>query len=74
MKKNKRSKEANLISWKLCIDSENKLVTELSSFPVEYIDLFHQEDRLVILKAIEEARIALEPLHKNIETELDAVF
>ena len=74
MKKNKRSKEANLISWKLCIDSENKLVTELSSFPVEYIDLFHQEDRLVILIAIEEARIALEPLHKNIETELDAVF
>jgi len=74
MKKNKRSREANLISWKLCIDSENKLVTELSAFPVEYIDLFHKEDRLVIRKAIEEARTALEPLHKNIETELDAVF
>ncbi len=74
MKKNKRSKEANLISWKLCIDSENKLVTELSAFPIEYIHLFHQEDRLVILKALEEARIALEPLHKSIEIQLDATF
>ncbi len=74
MKKNKRAKEANLISWKLCIDSENKLVTELSSFPVEHINLFHKEDRLVILKAIEEARIALKPLHKNIEIQLDSVF
>ena len=74
MKTNKKSKEANLISWKLCIDSENKLVTELSSFPIEYIDLFHQEDRLVILKALQEAKIALEPLHKNIEIQLDATF
>jgi len=74
MKKNKRAKEANLISWKLCIDSENKLVTELSAFPIEYIDLFHQEDRLVILKALQEARTALEPLHKSIEVELDATF
>tara|TARA_R110002012_G_scaffold213662_1_gene384750 strand:- start:1128 stop:1352 length:225 start_codon:yes stop_codon:yes gene_type:complete len=74
MKTNKKSREANLISWKLCIDSENKLVTEISAFPIEHIDLFHKEDRLVILKAIEEARIALEPLHKNIEIELDAVF
>ena len=74
MKTNKKSREANLTSWKLCIDSENKLVTEISAFPIEHIDLFHKEDRLVILKAIEEARIALEPLHKNIEIELDAVF
>jgi len=74
MKTNKKPKEANLISWKLCIDAENKLVTELSSFPVEYIHLFHQEDRLVILKALQEARTALEPLHKNIEVQLDATF
>ena len=74
MKKNKRAKEAKLISWKLCIDSENKLVTELSAFPEEHIDIFHKEDRLVILKALQEARTALEPLHRNIETELDAVF
>tara|TARA_Y100001938_G_scaffold149291_1_gene235652 strand:+ start:10549 stop:10773 length:225 start_codon:yes stop_codon:yes gene_type:complete len=74
MKKNKREKEANLISWKLFIDSENKLVTEISAFPEEYINLFHEEDRLVILKALQEARTALEPLHKNIEIELDAVF
>ena len=74
MKKNKREKEANLISWKLFIDSENKLVTEISAFPEEYINLFHEEDRLVILKALQEARTALEPLHKNIEVELDAVF
>jgi hypothetical protein len=63
MKKNKRAKEANIISWKLCIDSENKLVTELSAFPEEHIDIFHKEDRLVILKALQEARTVLEPLH-----------
>ena len=69
-----KASEANLISWKLVIDSDNKLVTELSSFPEEEIKRFQKEDRLVILKAIQEAKIALEPLHKKIEVELDAVF
>ena len=69
-----KASEANLISWKLVIDSDNKLVTELSSFPEKEIGRFQKEDRLVILKAIQEAKIALEPLHKKIEVELDAVF
>jgi len=69
-----KASEANLISWKLVIDSDNKLVTEISSFPEEEIHRFQKEDRLVILKAIQEAKIALEPLHKKIEVELDAVF
>ena len=69
-----KASEANLISWKLVIDSDNKLVTELSSFPENEIQRFQKEDRLVILKAIQEAKIALEPLHKKIEVELDAVF
>jgi|TARA_R100000908_G_scaffold31272_1_gene14092 hypothetical protein len=69
-----KASEANLISWKLVIDSDNKLVTELSSFPEEEIGRFQKEDRLVILKAIQEAKLALEPLHKKIEVQLDAVF
>tara|TARA_Y100001963_G_C6783851_1_gene451397 strand:- start:2112 stop:2324 length:213 start_codon:yes stop_codon:yes gene_type:complete len=69
-----KASEANLISWKLVIDSENKLVTELSSFPEKEIERFQKEDRLVILKAIQEAKLALEPLHKKIEVELDSVF
>jgi hypothetical protein len=69
-----KAKEANLISWKLVIDSNNKLVTEMSSFPEKEIHRFQKEDRLVILKAIKEAKTALEPLHKKIETELNAVF
>ena len=69
-----KASEANLISWMLVIDSDNKLVTEISSFPEEEIHRFQKEDRLVILKAIQEAKIALEPLHKKIEVELDAVF
>jgi hypothetical protein len=69
-----KASEANLISWKLVIDSDNKLVTELSSFPEEEIGRFQKEDRLVILKAIQEAKLALEPLHKKIEIQLDAVF
>ena len=69
-----KASEANLISWKLVIDSDNKLVTELSSFPEEEIHRFQKDDRLVILKAIQEAKLALEPLHKKIEVELDAVF
>ena len=69
-----KASEANLISWKLVIDSDNKLVTELSSLPEEEIKRFQKEDRLVILKAIQEAKIALEPLHKKIEVELDAVI
>jgi len=69
-----KASEANLISWKLVIDSDNKLVTEISSFPEEEIHRFQKDDRLVILKAIQEAKLALEPLHKKIEVELDAVF
>jgi len=69
-----KASEANLISWKLVIDSDNKLVTELSSFPEEEIHRFQKDDRLVILKAIKEAKLALEPLHKNIEVQLDATF
>jgi len=69
-----KASEANLISWKLVIDSDNKLVTELSSFPEDEIHRFQKDDRLVILKAIKEAKLALEPLHKNIEVQLDATF
>lgn len=69
-----KASEANLISWKLVIDSDNKLVTELSIFPENEIQRFQKEDRLVILKAIQEAKLALEPLHKKIEIQLDAVF
>ena len=69
-----KASEANLISWKLVIDSDNKLVTEISSFPEEEIHRFQKDDRLVILKAIQEAKLALEPLHKKIEVELDSVF
>jgi|TARA_R110002110_G_scaffold178965_1_gene384258 hypothetical protein len=69
-----KAKEANLISWKLVIDSNNKLVTEMSSFPEKEIHRFQKEDRLVILNAIKEAKIALEPLHKKIEAQLNAVF
>ena len=69
-----KASEANLISWKLVIDSDNKLVTEVSSCPEEERVRFQKEDRLVILKAIQEAKLALEPLHKKIEVQLDAVF
>ena len=69
-----KAKEANLISWKLVIDSNNKLVTEMSSLPEKEIHRFQKDDRLVILKALKEAKIALEPLHKKIEAQLDAVF
>mgnify|MGYP001598985649 FL=1 len=69
-----KASEANLISWKLVIDSDNRLVTELSCFPPEEIHRFQEADRLVILNAIKEAKTALEPLHKKIEMQLDAVF
>ena len=69
-----KASEANLISWKLIIDSDNRLVTELSCFPPEEIHRFQEADRLVILNAIKEAKTALEPLHKKIEMQLDAVF
>tara|TARA_R100000900_G_scaffold12945_1_gene11124 strand:+ start:311 stop:523 length:213 start_codon:yes stop_codon:yes gene_type:complete len=69
-----KATEANLISWKLVIDSDNKLVTEISSFPEEEIHRFQKDDRLVILNALQEAKIVLEPLHKKIETQLNSVF
>ena len=46
----------------------------MSCFPPEEIHRFQEADRLVILNAIKEAKTALEPLHKKIEMQLDAVF
>ena len=47
-----KATEANLISWKLVIDSDNKLVTEISSFPEEEIHRFQKDDRVKLLAVL----------------------
>jgi|TARA_R110000823_G_scaffold313274_1_gene440825 hypothetical protein len=71
----KKVKEANIISWKLLIDSNNKLVTEISAFPKEKIkDLFDQHDIIILETALREATTVLEKLHDRIEVQLNATM
>jgi len=69
-----KATEANILSFHVLFDTKGRLVTEISSFPEEEIHRFQKDDRVVILNALQEAKIVLEPLHKKIETQLNSVF
>jgi len=69
-----KNKEANLISFKVLITADGKLITELSEFPLEKINkTFTIEDRQVIKTLIQRAKVKLEPLHVELQKELDAL-
>jgi hypothetical protein len=69
-----KNKEANLISFKVLITADGKLITELSEFPLEKINkIFTIEDRQVIKTLIQRAKVKLEPLHVELQKELDAL-
>ena len=68
-----KKKEANLISFKVLLTSDNKIVTELSMLPEEEIDKVfkvHHENETVrtILKA---GRRKLATLHDYFQSELN---
>ena len=69
----KNNKEANLISFKVLITSNNQIVTELSMLPEKDVDKvfkLHDENQIVrtILKA---GRKKFATLHDYFQSELD---
>lgn len=63
----KEIKEANIISWKLVIDENNNIITEISQFPEEMADEIFQIDAPTIKAILRNARARLEPLHFELQ-------
>mgnify|MGYP000462390242 FL=1 len=67
-------KEANLISFKVLLTRENKIVTELSMLPENEVDnVFSICEKEIIKNIIRNAKTKLDPLHKFLEREVNAL-
>ena len=67
-------KEANLISFKVLLTKENKIVTELSMLPENEVDnVFSICEKEIIKNIIRNAKTKLDPLHKFLEREVNAL-
>ena len=67
-------KTGNLISFKLLIDGKGTLVTELSGVPDKELHKIFKGSQLDLIRTL--LRLCnnkLQPLHKNLEDELDAL-
>jgi|TARA_R110002012_G_scaffold319815_1_gene541430 hypothetical protein len=65
------TKEGNILSFRILIDSKGNLVTELSGLPEKHIKkIFNKDEIPFIQKIIREGRVHLEPLHRLLEEEL----
>jgi|TARA_R110002072_G_scaffold67045_3_gene164806 hypothetical protein len=69
------TKEGNILSFKILVDSKGNLVTELSGVPEEDVaKIFkEEEERVVINKIIKEGLVKLATLHEYLEKELQAL-
>jgi hypothetical protein len=68
------NKEANLISFKVLLTRENKIVTELSMLPEDKVDtVFPNHEREIIKSIVRNGKVKLEPLHKYLEKEVNAL-
>ena len=68
-------KEANLISFKVLINSKGQVVTELSGLPEEKIDQVFKtkDDKTMMRIIIKESKVKLEKMHSYLEGELEAL-
>jgi hypothetical protein len=68
------SEEGNLVSFKVFLARDGSIVSELKHLPIYEVDnLFDKEDVATIAKIIREGRRKLEPLHKYLEKEVQAI-
>ena len=68
------SEEGNLVSFKVFLSRDGSIVSELKHLPIYEIDnLFSEEDVATIAKIIREGLRKLEPLHKYLEKEVQAI-
>ncbi len=73
MKKRTRE-EGNLISFKVLLTPEGKIVSEISAFPTDKVDsIFAEHDKKIIRTLIERADAKLKPLHLYLQKEIQAL-
>ena len=58
------TKEGNILSFKILVDSKGNLMTELSRLPLEDVHkVFAGEDLTIVKKILQEGLVKLEGLH-----------
>lgn len=68
------TKEANIISFKVIIDSKGLLMTEYSQLPQNKVrEVFNTHDTRIIKKVLQELEPKLQGLHTLLEEELSAL-
>jgi len=66
----KSKTEANLISFKLILDSKNQIITELKYISEQDIKrFFKKEEALLLSTLIQRAKSKLDPLHEYLQRE-----
>ena len=67
-------KEANLVSFKILLTRDNKIITEFSILPEDMVDeVFPPDDRPLMKTIIRNGRAKLENLHDYFQRELNAL-
>ncbi len=66
--------EANLVSFKILLTRDNKIVTEFSLLPENMVDeVFPLDDRALMKTIIRNGKAKLENLHEYFQRELNAI-
>ena len=66
--------EANLVSFKILLTRDNKIVTEFSMLPENMVDeVFPLDDRALMKTVIRNGKAKLENLHEYFQRELNAI-
>jgi|TARA_R110002012_G_scaffold74204_1_gene188402 hypothetical protein len=66
--------EANLVSFKILLTRDNKIVTEFSLLPENMVDeVFPLDDRALMKTIIRNGKAKLENLHDYFQRELNAL-
>jgi|TARA_X000001388_G_scaffold44833_1_gene31843 hypothetical protein len=66
--------EANLVSFKIVLTRDNKIMTEFSMLPEDMVDeVFPADDRPLMKTIIRNGRAKLENLHDYFQRELNAL-
>ena len=74
MKSFKKGKEANIIGFKVLINCEGVVVTEMSGIPLSDLNKVFKGDELLIIRNIVQlTKQKLEPIHAYLEAELSAL-
>ena len=70
--KSPKEQEANLLSFRVIVNSSGIILTEIGGLPEEKLHtIFKGDDLILIRKIIRDAKPKLENMHKFLEDELD---